>query len=570
MAPKKRTAAIGLLGLMVLSTLCEMLGIGLIVPGLSVLSGNKPAITPDWQSQLLRSLGNPTQAQLVCLGAIGLFTIYVIKAAVVLFTAYQQAAFVRTVDRDLSERLFRTYLSQPWGFHLRRNSADMIRTITTVAGIADGCGYILTAIAELMILAGIGALLLCLDPIATLLVGGIAAISTILLDRVFRVRSRRWGRRRLEMHGRMTKIVHQGLGGVKDVKVCGREAFFVEGFSKYAALYASACQRQTFAGVVPRLWHELVGIAALCVLTLVLLWQGRPIQQFIPTLGVFAAAGFRMLPAINRLSTALQMINYWGPTVEETIGEIAAGQTLHEKPITVGAISFREGVALENVCFHYDGAPSAALQAIDLEIPCGASVGVIGTSGAGKSTLVDIVLGLLSPNEGRVLVDGVDLVGKERSWQRLVAYVPQSIYLCDDTIRANVAFGVNTDDIDDEAVKRAIRIAQLDEFVAGLPDGLAAIVGERGVRLSGGQRQRLGIARALYHDPQLLVLDEATSALDTETERGVMKAVEALHGTKTVVIVAHRLSTVANCDMLYRLEKGRVVRSGSFDEVATF
>jgi ABC-type multidrug transport system fused ATPase/permease subunit len=567
LSPHQKRSAAGLLGLMILSTLFEMLGIGLIVPGLSILAGKNSEAEAGWQRNLLDILGNPSRSQIVMWGAVGLLGIYVLKAVVVMFTTYQQAWFVRNLDKQLCERLFTTYLRQPWAFHLQRNSADMIRTITSAAGIADACASILNATAELMILAGIGTLLLWLDPVATVIVGVLAAVSTWLLDRIFKVRSRRWGSLRLEMHGKLTKTVHQGLGGVKDAKIRGCESYFIAEFSRHAGAYASVCQRQAFASIVPRLWHELVGIAALCLVTLILVLQGRPLEQFIPTLGLFAAAGFRILPAINRLSTALQMINYWGPTVEETIREVSPQVADSRVSPALRPMTFSRELVLEGLGFQYPGAASPALHAVNLAIPCGTSVGVIGASGAGKSTLVDIILGLLSPSHGRVLIDGVDLKGNERSWQRLVGYVPQAIYLCDDTIRANVAFGIASNEVDEKAVIRAIRVAQLDEFVAELPDGLATLVGERGVRLSGGQRQRIGIARALYHDPRLLVLDEATSALDTETERGVMNAVEALHGNKTMIIVAHRFSTVANCDTLYRLEKGRVVSSGNYNEV---
>jgi ABC-type multidrug transport system fused ATPase/permease subunit len=232
-------------------------------------------------------------------------------------------------------------------------------------------------------------------------------------------------------------------------------------------------------------------------------------------------------------------------------------------------MAFRTGISLENVSYRYPTGHADALSDVSLTMPHGSSVGLVGGSGAGKSTLVDIILGLLDPSSGRVTVDGVDIGSNVRGWQDQVGYVPQSIFLCDDTLRRNVAFGIPDGRVDEAAVRRALRAAQLEDFVAALPQGLDTTVGERGMKLSGGQRQRIGIARALYHDPQVLVLDEATSALDTETEKGVMEAVNALHGAKTLIIIAHRLTTVANCDLLYKLENGRVVQSGSFAEVVS-
>jgi ABC-type multidrug transport system fused ATPase/permease subunit len=552
---------------MLASTVFEMLGIGLILPGLTLLAGAKPGPQPRFVQGILESLGNPSRSEIVAWGAIALLTIYVFKAVVVLYTAYRQARFVRQLDRSLCERLFSTYLTQPWAYHLRSNSADRIRNLTSMAGLADACAATLNAVAELLILFGIGATLLWIDPFATTVVGALAATSTWLLNRLFHRRSLRWGKLRHQYHGEMMKTVQQGLGGVKDAKVLGRESHFIEQYSRQAAVVAGVCERQSFVFVVPRLWHELAGVAALCVLTVIMVFQNKPIEAFIPTLGVFAAAGFRMLPSVNRLSTALQLMSYWSPMVQTAVEELALELPPHAMQPLGRRLAFQDALNLDDVSFAYDGATSKAIDSINIRIPRGSSVGIVGSSGAGKSTLVDVMLGLLSPTSGRVLVDGVAVAEDPRAWQRLVGYVPQSIFLCDDSIKANVAFGVDPAQINDSAVAKALKAAQLDSFVASLPDGIDTTVGERGVRLSGGQRQRIGIARALYNDPQVLVLDEATSALDTDTELEVMQAVEALHGAKTLIIVAHRMSTVANCDVLYRLEKGRIARSGSFQQI---
>jgi ATP-binding cassette, subfamily B, bacterial PglK len=566
-ANQKRTA-LGLIVLMLCSTLCEMLGIGLILPGLTVLSGAKAGSQSPLIQAILDRLGNPSRMQVVAWGAVGLLAIYIIKACVVLYASYHQARFARQLDRNLCERLFSNYLTQPWAYHLRRNSADMIRNLTSMAGLADACSATLNAAAEVFILLGIGTVLLWLDPFATIIVGLLATASTLLLDRVFRRRMLRWGQLRHQYHGAMMRTVQQGLGGVKELKILGCESHFINQYSEQAGLIARVCERQSFVFVVPRLWHELAGITALCALTLVMAIQGKPLESFIPTLGVFAAAGFRMLPSVNRLSTALQMMSYWSPTVETAVDELSRELPAPPARSAGKPLTFRESLVLEDVSFQYDGTATNALDRIKLTVPCGSSIGIVGGSGAGKSTLVDIILGLLAPTTGRVLVDGVNIAQNHRAWQHLVGYVPQSIFLSDDSIRANVAFGIDPACVDEAAVLRAVAAAQLDRFLAELPDGLNTLVGERGVRLSGGQRQRIGIARALYHEPQVLVLDEATSALDTSTERGVMEAVESLHGAKTLIIVAHRLSTVAKCDALYRLDSGRIVLSGTFEEVA--
>ena len=317
---------------------------------------------------------------------------------------------------------------------------------------------------------------------------------------------------------------------------------------------------------VPRLWFELLAVAALLLLTAVMVWQGTPSTKLIPMLGLFATVAFRMLPSVNHISAATQRLRVSEAMLSSLHKELALENEIPPSR-SASPLRFHDRIVLENVSFCYQGAHEAALKSISICIPHGTSVGFVGGSGAGKSTLVDVILGLLPPTSGRVTVDGQNIHDSLRGWQNVIGYVSQSIYLCDDTIRRNIAFGVPEKDIDNDAVWRALKSAQLDEFVESLPDRAETFVGERGVRLSGGQRQRIGIARALYHDPEVVVLDEATSALDTETEKGVMAAVDALHGVKTLIIVAHRLTTVSGCDLLYRLDKGRVVQSGTYAEV---
>jgi ABC-type multidrug transport system fused ATPase/permease subunit len=385
--------------------------------------------------------------------------------------------------------------------------------------------------------------------------------ATLVLDRLTRVRLVRWGE--LAQHHGLLGWQHmfQGLNGAKDVKVLGCEQEFIDQFVGHRSSYVRFHTRQTFFGQIPRLWYELLAVAALCLLAAVMVWQGKTAQAMIPTLGLFAAAAFRMLPSVNRLAHAMQSLRFSQATIDMIHSELNLPRS--EPETDRAPLPFSGTIELEGVFFRYPSAAADSISGVSLTIPHGSSVGIIGGSGAGKSTLVDIILGLLEPSKGRVTVDGTDIATNMRGWQSRIGYVPQSIYLCDDSLRRNVAFGLPDNKIDDWAVRRALKSAQLEEFVAELPDGVNTLVGERGVRLSGGQRQRIGIARALYHDPAVLILDEATSALDTETETGVMDAVEALHGAKTLIIVAHRLSTVAHCDTLYRLDRGKVVACGS-------
>jgi ABC-type multidrug transport system fused ATPase/permease subunit len=317
-------------------------------------------------------------------------------------------------------------------------------------------------------------------------------------------------------------------------------------------------QLQQTMQALPRLWLELLAVAGLAALVLTMLAQGRDVAGIAPTLGLFAAAAFKMTPGVNRALSSLQALIYGLPVINTLYEEFKLDVPDARPEDSAAPIVLQTAIRLDDVSYTYPTAQTPALDSLSIIVRKGESIGVIGASGSGKSTLVDVVLGLLAPTAGRVTVNGQEIHHHLRSWQTGIGYVPQSVYLIDDTLRANIAFGLRDEQIDDTVVTRVVAAAQLEEFVADLPDGLNAMVGERGIRLSGGQRQRIGIARALYWDPDVLVLDEATSALDTDTERDVMQSILALRGKKTIMIVAHRFSTLEGCDRLYRLSGGRV------------
>jgi ABC-type multidrug transport system fused ATPase/permease subunit len=351
----------------------------------------------------------------------------------------------------------------------------------------------------------------------------------------------------------------------------GRETNFLALFNEHNSKSGQVAKFLQILQKLPRLWLELLAVIGFALLVVIMLAQGREMSSIVPTMGLFATAAFRLMPSVARILVAIQSLRYGLPAINSLYEDFTSLElepesepsiTPEEKPLLL-----KDDIRLENLSYSYQDTPTRAIADISISIKQGESIGLIGPSGSGKSTLVDIILGLLRPDSGQVIVDGQDIQKNIRLWQDQIGYVPQAIFLTDDTLRHNIAFGLSENQIDDEAVKRAIEYAQLEEFVVSLPDKMETIVGERGIRLSGGQRQRIGIARALYHDPNVLVLDEATSALDTATELGVMQAVMALHGDKTVVIVAHRLSTVENCDRLYRLESGRIAEHGAPDKM---
>jgi len=454
---------------------------------------------------------------------------------------------------------------------LLESSAKLQILTATAAGLAvslpDATGSAmipgLLLLTEALVLLGIAGLLLVVEPLGALFAMLVLGGTAWGFHRRTRAHIARWGQARQHHEGLRIQHLQQGLGSAKDVKLLGREGDFLAQYSVHNTQSARVGQFEATLQQVPRLWLELLAVLGLVFLVLSMLAQGRDMARIVPTLGLFAAAAFRLMPSVNRMLSAAQSLRYGLPVVNTLDNEFKLAAPKPAAQNTNGAAAFQHEIRLTDISYTYPSAVTPALTQLSLTIKKGESVGFIGTSGAGKSTLVDIILGLLTPSAGQVAVDGQDIQQSLRAWQDQIGYVPQSIYLTDDTLRRNVAFGLPNEQIDDAAVQRAIKAAQLQEFVASLPDGLETIVGEHGIRLSGGQRQRIGIARALYHDPTVLVLDEATSSLDTATECDVMQAVSALRGRKTVLIVAHRLSTVAHSDRLYRLEQGRVAEEGT-------
>lgn len=559
---EQRRSVIVLLGLMTIGMILEMLGVGLVIPALTLMTQTDLATSHPITKPIIDKLGNPSHEQLVVAGMLILVGVYTIKALFLAFLTWQQSKFIYWLQSNISERLFIGYLCQPYTFHLQRNSAELIRnTITQVSGITSVIQQGLVLITEVMVLAGISVLLITVEPIGALLVMGTFGLASWVFNSITKDRLLIWGEARQYHEGLRIQHLQQGLGGAKDVKLLGRENDFIELYRKHNTGSAHIGQRHYTLQALPRLWLELLAVIGLAVLVIIMLVQGKPLSALLPTLGLFAAAAFRLMPSANRVLSAIQNIRYALPIVDTLHGEISSFKKINIEHNGQNLL-LQNNLVLENISFQYQTAEKSSLQDISLSIPYGTTVGFIGGSGAGKSTLVDVILGLLIPSSGMVKVDGIDIQSNLRGWQDQIGYVPQSIFLTDDTLRRNIAFGIPDEQIDDAAVWKAIHYAQLEQFINDQSLGLDTVVGERGIRISGGQRQRIGIARALYHEPPVLVLDEATSSLDMMTEHDVMNAVNALHGDKTILIVAHRLSTVENCDRLFRLEKGCLVEEG--------
>ena len=564
LTPGERRRTWALLVLMLVGMLLETFGIGLVIPAISFMMQadivtRYPEIKP-----ITNSLNIHSQTELITLAMFGLVSAYLIKNLFLAFLVWKQTQFAYDVQADISQRLFTTYLRQPYTFHLQRNSAQLVRNVTSevslFTGVLTGTLILLT---ESMVLTGIATLLFIVEPLGALIVVVVLGAAAWGFHCMTGDRISRWGVERQIHDGLRIQHLQQGLGGAKDVKLLGRESDFLVQFRKHNVKSARVWKLQTTLQNFPRLTLEFLAVFGLAVLVLSMLAQGRDITRIVTSLGLFAAAAFRLMPSINRVLSSVQVLGYSLPVVNTLHEEM---NLISPEPLAQQTRShneFKHGLSLAGVTYCYPSTKATALQAVSIDIRKGESIGLIGSSGSGKTTLVDVILGLLAPSLGSVKVDGYNIQQDLRAWQDQIGYVSQSIYLTDDTIRRNVAFGLPNEQIDDLAVRRAIKAAQLEDFVSKLPEGIETLVGERGIRLSGGQRQRIGIARALYHDPTVLVLDEATSALDIVTEREVMSAVSALQGSKTIIIVAHRLSTVANCNRLFHLEHGKIVDEGT-------
>ena len=561
LSPSQRPVAMVMFCLLFMGMFLEMLGVGVIVPALIVMAESDLASKYPVLKPWLNMLGNPSQEWLVVAGISAMVGVYVLKNLFLAFLAWRQNHFVTTIQFDISKRLFEGYLRQPYTFHLQRNSAQLIRNTLNHAGsISSIIRQGLLLLLEALVVLGVSIMLLVLEPLGAVLVISVLGLAGWGFNRFTRSHILRWGKA-FQMHeGLRIQHLQQGFGGVKDVKLLGREREFFSQYNFHNMESARIQRRQATTQALPRLFLELLAISGLAGLVIVMITQGKPMEMLLPVVGLFATAAFRIMPSVNRMIGAVQGVNFSLPVINTLSDEL---QLLTDNKLQGSSqlLPFKSVLRLEHVSFQYPSAEVSTLSKIEILIPRGSAIGIIGASGAGKSTLIDIILGLLKPGDGTVKVDGVDIQTNLRGWQDQIGYVPQSIYLTDDTLRRNIAFGLPPDQINEEAIVEAVSSAQLVQFIEELPKGLDTIVGERGVRLSGGQRQRIGIARALYHDPEVLVLDEATSSLDIDTERGVMEAVKALKN-KTVLVVAHRLSTVRNCNYLYRLDQGKVVEEG--------
>jgi ABC-type multidrug transport system fused ATPase/permease subunit len=545
--------------------LFEIAGIGILVPALSILLDPNELKSVEIRNFIIIIFGNLSHAQFVILGLSTIIVFYLIKSGFLIYLAFRQSRFATTLTVDLSLKLFKGYLNMPYFFHLKNSSTQLQKNIQIeILHFGGICLAAMVLSTEVTAIIGIALFLIFMEPLGAISVIIFFLFFSFVFNKLTSQKIKNWGYQRQDSDNKSVKLLNEGLAGIKQVKLSSIENFYINKFSKYETKKASLNTRIQVLAIVPRLYLELLAIIGVSILIFSMLLQSKPVSQLIPILGVFVASAFRMIPSINRVMNSLQTIAFAQSVIDVLVEQFDVIKSHLLKSDKKLKIKFENGVTVKNLNFKYSGSNKMTLNNIDFIIKKGDFIGFVGVSGSGKSTLIDNIVGLLEPSSGEISVDGININSNISMWQSTIGYVPQTIFLIDDSLRRNIALGIPDNDIDEKKISDAIKSAQLISVINKLSDGLDTIVGERGVRISGGERQRIGIARALYNDPDLLILDEATSSLDNETESDFMEAINALKGKKTILLVAHRLSTIRNCDKIYNLKNGMLHLNNDF------
>jgi ATP-binding cassette, subfamily B, bacterial PglK len=574
LTPPERRRAGALMGMVLVMAFLDMLGVASILPFVSVLTNPELVQTNSLLKAAFIASSNigiyTTEQFLFALGVL-VFVLLVTSLAFKALTTYAQTRFALMREYSIGKRLVEGYLHQPYSWFLNRHSADLGKTILSEVStvIHGGMLPLMTLMAQSTLALALLILLIIVDPLLALSVGvalglAYAGFFVVMSDRI-----KRLGKERIRANQERFMAVSEAFGAAKEVKVGGLEHAYIQRFAKPAEIYAKAQATAQVIAQIPRFALEAIAFGGMLLVMLYLIAKNGSFADALPIIALYVFAAYRLMPALQQIYGAFTQLRFAGPALEALHRDFISLQATDAQQGDLTPLPLTQAITMKQVSYSYPNAPQPALNCIDLSIPARRTVGFVGTTGSGKSTTVDLILGLIEPQEGHLSVDGKPIsTTNRRQWQRSIGYVPQHIYLADDSVAANIAFGQQAKDIDQQAVERAAKIANLHEFVSkDLPQGYATAVGERGVRLSGGQRQRIGIARALYHNPQVLILDEATSALDNLTEQAVMEAVNNLGHNITVILIAHRLLTVRQCDRIYLMERGEVKAQGTFAEL---
>ena len=564
---KQKRQMVGIVILMLIGGVLESLGIAMIAPVMQVVIDPQKVEESKILSGIYNLFNLSSTTQLAALIMVALILVFVIKNIFLYFMNVVQLRFVYTNQFATSRRMMINFMQRPYEYYLNADTTVIQRNITSdvnnLYALILSC---LQLISEIIVFVCLVAILLSQDARMTLTIATLLVIVLLVIKYFIKPVMVKAGQDNQDYYSGLYKWIYESVTGIKEIKVAAKENYFINGYADCGAGYVNAVQKYNLYNSTPRLLIETIAIAGMVGYMLVVMLSGTSITTLLPQLTVLAAAAARLLPSANRINNYLTSIAYFEPFLDNVSDNLQS--EIHDESIsynsddyrvktTVEKLTVKKTIRMEDITYKYPGTDKLILDKATMEIPVGKSVGIVGTSGAGKTTIVDVLLGLLEPENGKILADGVDVNTNYQEWLKNIGYITQTIFMTDSTIRKNVAFGVPDDEIDDNKVWQALKEAALDEYVKELPEGLDTQIGERGIRLSGGQRQRIGIARALFEDPEVLVLDEATSALDNDTEAAIMDSINRLHGRKTLVIIAHRLQTIEKCDMIYSIGEGK-------------
>lgn len=568
---KQKRSMVVLIIMMLIGGVLESLGVTMIAPIVTVVLDPAKVEKNKYLSMIYEGLGmkSTDQFALVMLAA---FVLVIALKNIYLFCQQKvQLHFVYTNQFATSRRMMINFMQRPYEYYLNADTSVIQRNITSdvnnMYGLILSC---LQLLSECIVFVCLVLVSLKMAAKMTLMIAVVMLVLLIMIKKVLKPIMVKAGQDNQDYYSGLYKWIEQSVMGIKEIKIANKENYFINEYAKCGAGYVNSVQKYNIFNATPRLLIETVCIAGMIgYFMLVIVSQGVQSEELIPQISALAVAAMRLLPSVNRINNYQTSISYFEPffmgvsdNLQEEIhdGRVVYDAEAYRRKKEVEKLEITKEIILKDITYKYPNTEVLIFDHADMTIPIGSAVGIVGTSGAGKTTIVDILLGLLQIESGSILADGTEVREHYESWLKNIGYIPQTIFMIDSTIRKNVAFGYADEDIDDTKVWQALKEAQLDEFVRGLPEGLDTSIGERGIRLSGGQRQRIGIARALFEDPEVLVLDEATSALDNETEAAIMESINRLHGRKTLIIIAHRLQTIEKCDMVYRVENGKVAR----------
>lgn len=566
---KKEKAMIVLLAIMIfIGGILETFSVSALFPVVAVILDADAIMTNKYVVFLLKYIQIKDTRELTIALLALMMILFILKNAYALLQINVQTKFIATSRNRLISRVLREFLNRPYEFYLDADIPTVFRlTDSDIPNVFGMVMSIISLISEGIVFVLLSLFLIASDWKMTLFLIVIFCVLTLIMIKGMRPKLAKLGKTNQAVQSRIAKWRIEAIYGIKDVKVLHREAFFADNYENTGKKGAVISKNYSVMNNIPRLLIETVFICAILGYLIVYTVRGNDVSQLLPTLTVFGLAAIRLMPSVNRINTYLTDISYYQSSLDYVYENLNMNALLEAESKTSHAVNpsvvldLKKEIRLNDIEYAYPNTDKKIFDGAQMLIPYGKSVGIMGPSGAGKSTIVDILLGLLKAQKGTITCDGIDIFENYPSWLAQIGYIPQSIYLVDEPIRNNIAFGIADEEIDDERIWQVLEDAQMKEFVKELPEGLDTTIGDRGVRLSGGQRQRLGIARALYHNPEILVFDEATSALDNETEQAVMEAINSFQGKKTMVIIAHRLNTIANCDIIYKVDNGQIMQT---------